>query len=124
MILNYDEGVKLALFLKYEEVIDEQAYCGRYYIKNGEKWIHNIILLKNHLNISDNQDLRKLGYAVDDYYKCKGCATLEEAKREMLKREAKEEMMSIYSGITHEDGEPTYMCDGMWLYPDGSMRER
>jgi len=32
-------------------------------------------------------------------------------------------MKELYSSITHEDGEPTYLSDGVWLYPDGTMKE-
>jgi hypothetical protein len=37
---------------------------------------------------------------------------------------AKQEMQQIYTNITHEDGQPTYMYDGVWLYPDGTIKER
>ena len=33
------------------------------------------------------------------------------------------EMKQLHSAITHEDGEPTYMGDGMYLFPDGRIRE-
>ncbi|SMN10784.1 hypothetical protein SPBRAN_959 [uncultured Candidatus Thioglobus sp.] len=35
-----------------------------------------------------------------------------------------QEMQSIYTGITHCEGEATYLSDGMWLLPDGTMEER
>ena len=34
------------------------------------------------------------------------------------------EMVQIYEAITHLDGEATYLMDGMWLLPDGTMEER
>jgi hypothetical protein len=36
---------------------------------------------------------------------------------------AANEMRQLYSAITHEAGEPTYLGDGMYLFPDGRIDE-
>jgi len=69
MKMDYLKNIELAISLGFEEVPDENAYKGRYYIKNGIIWIHDIGALKHKLgNISD-QELTELGYDVDSYYK-------------------------------------------------------
>lgn len=32
-------------------------------------------------------------------------------------------MTDVYGDFATEEGEPTYLSDGVWLYPDGSMRD-
>lgn len=39
------------------------------------------------------------------------------------KSSGRDQMQEIYSGMCVEEGEPVYMSDGMYLFPDGSMRE-
>ncbi|WP_044469485.1 hypothetical protein [Mannheimia massilioguelmaensis] len=67
-----------ALIAGYVEVADDRAYNGRYFIKNGKKWIHNLVALRNKLNneygryIDDEELLagypEGFGYDVDNYY--------------------------------------------------------
>lgn len=33
------------------------------------------------------------------------------------------DMTDVYDDFATEDGEPTYLSDGVWLYPDGSMKD-
>lgn len=40
--MDYQTSVKFALYLGYKEVQDPQAFQGRYFIKDGKKWIHDI----------------------------------------------------------------------------------
>ncbi len=49
-------------------VLDENAYNGRYFIKDGKKWIHNISALKSQLRIYDDYGVEKMGYDVAAYY--------------------------------------------------------
>jgi hypothetical protein len=39
-------------------------------------------------------------------------------------RSVHNEMKYLYDDLCFDDGEPVYLSDGMWLYPDGSMSER
>jgi hypothetical protein len=112
--MDYQTSVELALSLGYEEVIDDNAFKGCYFIKNGKKWIHDIEALMRHLKIDQYADLEKPGYDLDNYHSYK------DHTNEM----ARQEMQSIYRGITHCDGEATYLSDGMWLLPDGTLEER
>ena len=50
--LNLNRSEKLALKYNFQMVIDENAYNGRYFIKDGKKWIHNIDALKRQLGTS------------------------------------------------------------------------
>lgn len=112
--MDYQTSVELALHLGYEEVQDSQAFRGRYFVKDGKKWIHDIEALMRHLDVSQFFELEDLGYDLDDYRRYKYFSN------EM----AKQEMQSLYQEITHEDGEATYLADGMWLHPDGTLEQR
>ncbi|MBT1443082.1 hypothetical protein KJI95_00880 [Shewanella sp. JM162201] len=69
MKMDYLKNIELAVSLGFEEVPDENAYKGRYYIKNGIIWIHDIGALKHKLGDISDQELAALGYDVDSYYK-------------------------------------------------------
>jgi hypothetical protein len=69
MKMDYLKNIELAVSLGFEEVSDENAYKGRYYIKNGIIWIHDIDALKHKLGGINDQELTALGYDVDSYYK-------------------------------------------------------
>lgn len=114
MKIGYSKSVELAIALGFEEVLDESAYKGKYYVRNDKIWIHDISALKYKLGVNSDWELRNLSYDVDSYSKYVNYSN------EMVVHE----MVSIYNDITHEDGEPTYLADGVWLYPDGSMGER
>lgn len=114
MKMNYRKSVELALALGYEEVEDSNAYKGSYFIKNDKKWIHDISALKSKLGVSSNEELESLGYDVDNYHKYK----------DYTDKMAENEMVQIYDAITHLQGEATYLSDGMWLLPDGTLEER
>lgn len=58
--------------------------------------------------------LESLGYDLKNYHSYKNHTN------EM----ARQEMQSIYSDITHCDGEATYLNDGIWLLPDGTIENR
>ena len=108
--MDYKKSVELALHLGYEEIQDPQAFKGRYFIKDGKKWIHDIEALMRHLGVSQFSDLESLGYDLNN--------------KDYLNEMARQEMQSIYNDIAHCDGEATYLCDGMWLLPDGTLEER
>lgn len=63
---NYSE--QLAYDSGFRAVKDVSAYNGRYFIKNGKKWIHNIKALKYQLSISSESVLKDMGYDVHAYY--------------------------------------------------------
>ena len=66
--LNLNRSEKLALKYSFEMVIDEEAYNGRYFIKDGKKWIHNIDALKRQLGTKSDDVLVNNGYDVKSYY--------------------------------------------------------
>jgi hypothetical protein len=112
--MDYQTSVKLALHLGYEAIQDSQAFRGQYFIKNGKKWIHDVAALMQHLGVFQFSELASLGYDLDNYHSYK------DFSNEM----ARQEMQHIYNEITHADGEATYLSDGMWLLPDGTLEQR
>lgn len=66
--INYNRSEKLALKNGFEVVFDGEAYNGRYFMKDGKKWIHNISALKSILGISRDSMLEEYGYDVRAYY--------------------------------------------------------
>lgn len=76
--LNYNESELEALAAGFSEVADERAYRGRYFIRAGKKWIHNLGKLRAKLHkeygryICDEELAAKhpegFGYDVENYY--------------------------------------------------------
>ncbi len=66
--VNYRESERLALQFGFKKVYSDYGYNGKYFIKNGKKWIHDIVALKKHLGLSSNIELKRKGYDVDTYY--------------------------------------------------------
>lgn len=69
MKMDYYKNIELALSLGFEEVCDNKAYRGKYYIKDGLIWIHDIEALKTRLKIDKDEELKRLNYDVKSYYK-------------------------------------------------------
>ncbi|PAA26488.1 hypothetical protein CJU73_17650 [Pseudomonas fragi] len=113
MKINYQKSVELAVALGYEGIPDESAYKGIYYSKNGMIWIHDIEALKASLGSISREELESLSYDVDAYDKYKNHTN------EMTDNE----IGSLYSDLSPGEGEPAYLMDGMYLFPDGSIRE-
>ena len=63
---NYSE--KSALRNGFDVVYDEDAYNGRYFVKEGKKWIHNIDALKRQLRVNCDSELSEYDYDVVSYY--------------------------------------------------------
>ncbi|BFU59581.1 MULTISPECIES: hypothetical protein [Rodentibacter] len=74
----YTQSELLALSLGFVEIQDPKAYRGRYFLKAGKKWIHNIEALRRQLNSEygryiDDGELSAsspegFGYDVEAYY--------------------------------------------------------
>jgi len=69
MKMDYLKNIELAKSLGFEEINDSDAYKGRYFIKEGVKWIHDISSLKRRLGTESERELISLGYDVASYYK-------------------------------------------------------
>lgn len=69
MKMDYHKNIELALSLGFEEVCDNKAYRGKYYIKDGLIWIHDIEALKTRLKVDKDEELKRLNYDVESYYK-------------------------------------------------------
>ena len=77
-VQDYTESELLALSLGFVEVPDEKAFRGRYFIKNGKKWIHNLgklraVLTNNYGHYVTDEKLSApapegFGYDVESYY--------------------------------------------------------
>lgn len=100
--------VKKALSMGFEKVLDDRGYdSGVYYVKDGKKWIFDIVALKQKQGATSDDELKILGYDVDTY--------------NLVKNESNE-LAELYQDIAVEDGEPMYLEGGVYLYPDGSIR--
>ena len=66
---DFNRSELLAIKNGFEVVFDENAYNGRYFIKDGKKWIHNIDALKRQLRIDSDAELSEYDYDVSAYYK-------------------------------------------------------
>lgn len=64
---KFNRSELLALKCGFKTVEDENAYNGRYFIKDGLKWIHNLKALKYTLGVSSEYELKQQGYDVDAY---------------------------------------------------------
>ena len=65
---DFNRSELLAIKNGFDVVFDEDAYNGRYFIKDGKKWIHNIDALKRQINVSCDDALEDKGYNVEAYY--------------------------------------------------------
>lgn len=60
--------VKKALSMGFEKVLDDRGYdSGAYYVKDGKKWIFDIVALKQKQGATSDDELKILGYDVDTY---------------------------------------------------------
>ncbi|WP_338464456.1 hypothetical protein [Franconibacter daqui] len=106
--------VEKALSMGFEKVIDDRGYdSGAYYIKDGKKWIFDIVALKQKQGVTSDEELQNLGYDVDTY---------NYLENEPSSTNGPNEMAELYQDIAFEDGEPMYLEGGLYLYPDGSIR--
>ena len=75
---SYTESEMKAIAAGFVEVRDERTYNGRYFMKNGKKWIHNLEALRKKLNAEygryiDDEELSApapegFGYDTETYY--------------------------------------------------------
>lgn len=66
---SYNSSEHRAYDCGFKAVYEEGAYNGWYFIKDGNKWIHNLKALKSTLNVSIEYQLKQMGYDVDAYRK-------------------------------------------------------
>lgn len=67
---DFNRSELLAIKNGFEVVFDENAYNGRYFVKDSKKWIHNIEALKRQLGTSSDSEVEEKGYDVEAYYSC------------------------------------------------------
>ena len=66
--IDFNRSEKLAIKNGFKAVDDSKSYNGRYFIKNGLKWIHNIKALKSTLGIIQDSKLLEMDYDIQAYY--------------------------------------------------------
>lgn len=120
IVLSLSTQIQIALQLGYERVPDPDAYMGAYYIKDGLKWIFNIVGLKKTLNVGSDEDLKAQDYDVAAYY---------DVKKNWSKycdMITGSDLTPLYDDlcVTGEPDELVYMADGMWLNSNGDLVER
>ena len=67
-VKRYNSSEQRAYDNGFKAVYDDSAYNGRYFIKDGKKWIHNISALKASLGLKRDSELVLEGYDVVTYY--------------------------------------------------------
>ncbi len=67
---DFNRSELLAIKNGFEVVYDKDAYNGRYFIKDGKKWIHNIDALQRQFGMSSDSEVEEKGYDVEAYYSC------------------------------------------------------
>lgn len=65
---NFNRSEQLALNNGFQVVLDGDAYNGRYFIKDGKKWIHNLSALKRQMGTYRDNEVESMGYDVAAYY--------------------------------------------------------
>ena len=65
---NFNRSEKLAIKNGFKVVDDSKSYNGRYFVKKGLKWIHNIKALKSILRVRLDSKLLEMGYDIQSYY--------------------------------------------------------
>lgn len=66
---NYNSSEQEAYDRGFRAIDEKEAYNGRYFVRDGLIWIHNIDALMQKLSIHDEDELRDLDYDLDEYYK-------------------------------------------------------
>ncbi|HGG9109387.1 TPA: hypothetical protein ACJJYX_004276 [Enterobacter cloacae] len=120
IVFSVPEQIQIALALGYERVPDEEAYTSAYYVKNGMKWIFNIVGLKKTLNVSSDDELKQQDYDVETYY---------EVRRNYNKYKdmiSDNDLSTLYEDlrVTDDPDEYVYLADGMWMNGNGDLVER
>lgn len=109
----YNSSEKEALSKGFEEVEDDEAYNGRYFIKDGLIWIHNIEALKSKLGIYNEDELKYMKYDVDTYYQ-QNLTTSTKGKSKLRLHDDKDG-----SGNSAFDVENmVYLSDGVYIHKD------
>ena len=67
---------------------------------------------------------RKVKLNVASVYSIDAWRKKKEGYRESLSHSAQREMREVYEATKCEDGEDGYLCDGIWVRPDGSLDDR
>ena len=55
--IKYSRSERKALNSGFEEILDEYALNGRYFVKNGLFWIYDINVLKQKLHVINDKEL-------------------------------------------------------------------
>lgn len=119
IILPRKNGVDLRL---YDRKIDETFNIhGELTMKGGDIVRHNYISNSNlvHGTILSAAILFVNNLKMEEVHLTHSGQPVGETKEHWRKRHVRD--TSIYSNICHEDGEDAYMCDGMYMRPDGSV---
>ncbi len=65
---SYNRSEQMAYENGFRAVEDDDAYNGRYFIRDGEKWIHCVEALMQELGVDDEDELEAMGYDISIYY--------------------------------------------------------
>ncbi len=144
--VHYDENI--GNIKRHEEILyvyTYDMYTGEYgnpYAEKTDKYAGYVLvvtkdsLLYSHFKVFDNyQDARQFALKIKhegivnlEFWTCLGdynfeCNYHEEFEENYDYDGHEHDMTDIYNHFANEEGEPTYLSDGVWLYPDGRMRD-
>lgn len=137
--VHYDENI--GNIKRHEEILyvyTYDMYTGEYgnpYAEKTDKYAGYVLavtkdsLLYSHFKVFDNyQDAKQLALKIKnegivnlEFWTCLGNYDFESNCHEEYDYDY--DMRDVYNNIATEDGEPRYLSDGVWLYPDGSTRD-
>ncbi|MGA9045574.1 hypothetical protein [Sulfuricurvum sp.] len=144
--VHYDDNIKN--IKRHEEVLYVYTYdmhseeYGRNYVEKIDKYAGYILIVTKdfleyrHLKIFDNyQNAKQLALKIKnegvvnlEFWTCLGNYCFESNYHEEFEEKCvyddhEYDMADVYKDFATENGEPTYLSDGVWLYPNGSMRD-
>lgn len=144
--VHYDDNIKN--IKRHEEVLYVYTYdmyseeYGRNYVEKTDKYAGYVLVITKddltykHFEIFDNyQDVKEFALKVKnkgivnlEFWECLGDYYFENNYHEEFEESYYDDiheydMTDVYDVFATEEGEPTYLSDGVWLYPNGSMRD-
>lgn len=143
--IRYDDNIKY--IKRHEEVLYVYTYdmhseaYGIDYIEKSDKYAgYTLIIAKDFLEYRHNKvftnyrDIKEFALKVKnkgvvnlEFWECLGNYYFDSNSHEEFEEkydyDNEYDMTDVYNNFVTEEGEPTYLSDGVWLYPDGSMRD-
>lgn len=144
--MQYDDNIKN--IKRHEEVLYVYTYdmyseeFGINYIEKSDKYAGYVLIItkycveyKHNKIFTNYKDVKEFALKVKnkgivnlEFWECLGDYYFENNYHEEFEENYYDDvheydMTDVYDVFATEEGEPTYLSDGVWLYPDGRMRD-